>query len=142
MTEVWNAGAGSYDDRDTVSVVANNNRVFMKVISGAGDVVSIEDEWIVLPSDYKLYEAYPNPFNPSTTISFELPIDKNIRLNIYDMTGRLVRSLISDQTLASGRHEITWNGRSDSGLAVASGTYVYSLEYGNFRQSKTMVLVK
>ncbi|MBT8207150.1 MAG: T9SS type A sorting domain-containing protein, partial [Acidimicrobiia bacterium] len=139
IDEVWD---GSAYVRTVRTAEANPNRTFMKVISGAGDVVSIEDEWIVLPSDYKLYEAYPNPFNPSTTISFELPIDKNIRLNIYDMTGRLVRSLISDQTLASGRHEITWNGRSDSGLAVASGTYVYSLEYGNFRQSKTMVLVK
>jgi flagellar hook assembly protein FlgD len=61
---------------------------------------------------------------------------------VYDVTGRLVRSLINNQTLTSGRHEIVWDGTNDAGIAVASGTYVYSLEYGNFRQSKTMVLVK
>ncbi|NNE36014.1 MAG: hypothetical protein HKN13_12295, partial [Rhodothermales bacterium] len=70
------------------------------------------------------------------------PLDKSIRLNVYDMTGRLVRSLISDRTLPAGQHEVTWDGTNSAGVAVASGSYVYSLEYGNFRQSKTMVLVK
>ncbi len=141
IDEVWNADSLRYE-RTTRSAVANAGRTCMKVISGGGDVVSIEDEWIIVPSDYKLFDAYPNPFNPTTTFSFELPIDKSVRLNVYDVTGRLVRALISDQTLASGRHEVEWDGTNDAGFEVASGTYVYSLEYGNFRQSKSVVLLK
>lgn len=121
---------------------ANENRVFMRVISGSGLRVSIDDERIIVPSDYKLHANYPNPFNPTTTIAFTLPLDKAVSVRVYDVTGRLVRTLVNNQTYTAGTHEVTWDGTSDAGSMVASGSYLYTLEYGNFRQSKTMVMIK
>ncbi len=123
------------------SVESNENRVFMKVIAGNGLVVSIEDERIIIPSDYKLHDNYPNPFNPTTTISFTLPIDKAISVRVYDMTGQLVRTLVNSQFYTEGSHEVVWDATNDFGQQVASGSYLYSLEYGNFRKSKTMILL-
>ncbi len=121
---------------------ANPSRVFLRVVAGNGLTVKIEDERVVLPSDYVLEQNYPNPFNPSTTIRFSLPLDKNVSVKVYDVAGRLVRTLVNDRLLSQGAHEVTWDGTNDAGVSVASGTYLYSLEYGNFRQTKTMVLLK
>lgn len=140
--EVFNPGDSTYT-RTTVSATSNENRVFMRVISGGpGFTVSIDDERIIVPSDYKLHANYPNPFNPTTTIGFTLPLDKAVSVKVYDVTGRLVRTLVNNQTFAAGTHEVTWDGMSDAGSMVASGSYLYTLEYGNFRQSKTMVMIK
>ena len=124
------------------SSVANENRIFLRVMSSGGMAVSIDDERIVVPNDYKLHANYPNPFNPSTTISFTLPLEKAISVRVYDVTGRLVRTLVNNQVYPQGTFEVVWDGRGDAGNLVASGMYLYSLEYGNFRQSKTMTLIK
>jgi len=128
--------------RTIESVVANPSRVFMRVLQGASGSTSIVDERVVLPSDYVLESNYPNPFNPTTNIRFTLPIDKAVSVRVYDMTGRLVKTLVNQQLLAQGTHTVQWDGTNSFGAQVASGNYIYSLEYGNFRQSKTMVLVK
>ena len=117
-------------------------RSFFRVISLDGISVRVEDDRIVLPSDYKLSQNYPNPFNPSTNFDFTLPIDKKVSVKIYDVMGRLVTTLVNDELLSAGTHRVTWNGRDLNGQTVASGQYVYALEYGNFRQSRTMALVK
>ncbi|MBT8400107.1 MAG: T9SS type A sorting domain-containing protein [Rhodothermia bacterium] len=141
ISEVFNAGTNLFD-RTTVSTSSNDHRVFLKIINGSGAPVGFDEDRIVLPSDYKLFDNYPNPFNPSTTIGFELPLDKNVNVRIYDVSGRLVKTLIDNQLLSAGTHEVTWSGRNESGFPVASGTYIYALEYGNFRQAKEMVLIK
>ena len=97
---------------------------------------------MIIPTDFELHSNYPNPFNPSTTFSFTLPVDKRISVRIYDMTGRLVRTLINDENYAQGTHSVDWNGLGDSGMAVASGQYIYTLEWGQFRHARRMVLVK
>ncbi len=140
-SEVFEPSDSTYT-RTTVSAEAYENRVFMRVISGSGLRVSIDDERIIVPSDYKLHANYPNPFNPTTTIGFTLPLDKAVSVKVYDVTGRLVRTLVNNQTYTAGTHEVTWDGTSDAGSMVASGSYLYTLEYGNFRQSKTMVMIK
>lgn len=140
-TEVFNPADSTYS-RSVASVRPNENRVFMRVLSGDGTNVFVEDTRIVLPSDYKLSANYPNPFNPSTSFSITLPVDKSVSVKVFDVTGRLVRTLVANRQLAAGTHEFSWDGTSDGGAAVASGTYLYTLEYGNFRQSNTMVLLK
>jgi hypothetical protein len=97
---------------------------------------------VVTPEDYVLEQNYPNPFNPSTTIRFTLPVDKKISLTVYDITGRAVRTLIGDQAYEKGSHSVSWDGRGDNGLPVASGQYIYSLRYGNFSTSQKMTLLK
>jgi hypothetical protein len=89
-----------------------------------------------------LHGAAPNPFNPRTTIAFEIPTRQEVTLRIFDLDGRLVRCLIGRETRASGRHEIVWNGRDESGRRVASGTYLYRLDTNGYWETRRMVLVK
>ena len=94
-----------------------------------------------IPSEFALGANYPNPFNPTTNINFSLPENVNVRLEVYDMTGRLVKSLVRGQ-LDAGVHTITWNGQDNAGTQVASGVYLYRLQAGTFVQTKTMTLLK
>ena len=94
-----------------------------------------------LPTEFELGENYPNPFNPTTLIQYALPEDAHVSLEVYDMMGRRVATLINGQ-LAAGRYESSWNGRSDSGSPVASGVYLYRLTAGTFSETKTMLLMK
>lgn len=99
----------------------------------------------VLPSAHQtitLHEATPNPFNPQTTIAFDLPEQTNVTLRVYDMSGRLVDILMNDETATEGRNEVLWNGRDLTGRVVSAGVYFYSLESASFRETKRMTLVK
>lgn len=111
-------------------------RIYEKTITGV-------KEWVVItPDDYELYQNYPNPFNPETNISFYLPVDKKVSLIIYDVSGREVVRLIDEQELPKGKHTVVWDGRDKYGNRVASGTYFYTLKFGNFTKTKKMMLIK
>jgi flagellar hook assembly protein FlgD len=71
---------------------------------------------------FALAQNYPNPFNPSTTIEFSMPEAGTVKLAIYSLTGRLVRTLV-DGDMPSGRHRVAWSGRNDDEIPVASGIY-------------------
>ena len=90
---------------------------------------------------FALFTNYPNPFNPSTTIRFGLPESGAVSLTIYDVNGRLVRTLVSSY-LAAGMHEVVWGARDDAGRAVANGVYVYRLNAGEDVAVRRMVLVR
>ena len=100
-----------------------------------------------LPEDYTLEQNYPNPFNPSTTIHFALPEAGSVTMQVYTLTGQLVRQLASGQ-YASGRHEVVWDGKDGSGAAVASGIYFYRLDVQKlngeaaYSETRKMALVK
>jgi len=93
------------------------------------------------PLQYELSANYPNPFNPETVIRFELPHSSLVRLQIYDLHGRLVRSLLTG-TAAAGRHSIRWDGTDTSGHRVSSGVYLYRLQAGAFVQTRRMLLLR
>ena len=95
----------------------------------------------LLPSVVKLEGAVPNPFNPATDIKFSLPRDAAVQLNLYDVSGRLVRSLLSE-SLGAGSHEARWNGKDNSGRSVASGTYFARLVVDGVHNVKAMILVR
>jgi hypothetical protein len=88
-----------------------------------------------------LYPNYPNPFNPATTIRFDLYEAGNVRLAVYNVRGQLVRTLVSGAQPA-GHNDVTWDGLDDRGRTVASGVYVYRLETGDYVSSRKMVLLK
>jgi hypothetical protein len=115
-----------------------NVRVLSSTATGLKELTSK----IVTPDEYKLEANYPNPFNPTTTIRFSLPVNKQISLVVYDVLGREVKTLINSQQMKKGSYEVTWDGTNNFGNEVASGTYIYRLEYGNFSQSKKMVFMK
>ncbi len=85
---------------------------------------------------------YPNPFNPMTTIRYSVPNTAEVALSIYDVQGRLVRTLVSEVQEGPANREVVWNGTDDTGRTVASGTYYYQLRAGDFEQTKTMTLLK
>lgn len=93
-------------------------------------------------SGFVLRQNAPNPFNPVTSISFELPAGgADVRLRVYDVSGRQIRTLV-DGHRPSGLSSVTWNGENDRGQRVASGTYYYKLETPSFTDVKRMVLIK
>jgi FlgD Ig-like domain len=94
-----------------------------------------------LPTEFALEGNYPNPFNPTTTIRFALPEAALVRLSVYDMLGREV-ARVFDSELPAGRHEATWNGRTDAGTTVSSGAYLLRMSAGEFSATMRMVVVK
>jgi flagellar hook assembly protein FlgD len=94
-----------------------------------------------LPRRFELEQNYPNPFNPSTVISFQLPVDSEVSLVIYSLTGQFVRHVARGK-FANGRHQVVWDGRDDRGRRVASGTYFYQITSGNFKSTKRMLVLK
>jgi len=89
-----------------------------------------------------LHPAYPNPFNPTTTISIDLPRQGAVGLRIFDISGRLVRALMDGEVCDQGRHEAVWDGRDNGGKQMSSGTYFYRLQTGSYSETKRMMLVK
>ncbi len=96
----------------------------------------------VISHELALYQNHPNPFNPMTDISFTLPREEEVSLRIFDLSGRLVRTLVQQDRLAAGLHRITWNGRNDRDRLVPSGVYFYRLDFGDQVQTKRMMLVR
>ena len=84
---------------------------------------------------------YPNPFNPSTQISFDLPVQSRVRLEVFNILGRRVVVLV-EATLPAGSHEAVWDGRNAGGSAVSSGVYLYRLTTEQWTQSRKMLLLK
>jgi hypothetical protein len=95
----------------------------------------------VVPQRFSLGQNYPNPFNPSTEITFRLGKAVDVDLTIYSVTGQKVHTLVKGQQKA-GEHTVTWNGMNDVGQRVASGLYFYTIEAGDFKAIKKMVLIK
>ena len=100
-----------------------------------GTVVSVAEHEAV-PKEYALWWNYPNPFNPSTTIKYELPKASVVRLSVYDMLGREVSVLLNERREA-GVYEVKFDGSN-----LASGVYFYRLQAGDFTQTKRLLLLK
>ena len=95
----------------------------------------------MLITEFNLHPAYPNPFNPVTTLRYQLPEDAMVNITIYDMMGRQVRTLVSSQQ-STGYKSVQWNGTNDAGSPVSAGLYLYRIQAGEFRQTRKMVLLK
>ena len=95
-----------------------------------------------LPRTNALHQNFPNPFNPETTIAFDLSGDTAVTLTIYDLAGQVVRRLAVGQVMTAGRYESRWDGRDASGARVGSGVYFYRLAAGDFTSVKKMILLK
>lgn len=93
------------------------------------------------PTDFELFQNYPNPFNPETVIRYHLPSASQVELAIYNILGQKVRTLVNS-TLKPGAHKISWNGRNDAGVAVASGVYIYRLQADGYVKSRKMLLLR
>ena len=100
-------------------------------IAGANDI----------PTVYKVHQNHPNPFNPVTTLRYDLPQDAMVNITIYDMMGRVVSNLVSSQQNA-GYKSIQWNAANNAGQPISAGLYLYTIQAGEFVHTKKMVLLK
>jgi hypothetical protein len=91
---------------------------------------------------YKLGQNYPNPFNPSTNIEFSIPQSGAVNLTVYDVHGRVVKSIIANEPYSQGTFKAQWDGTNDAGQRVASGIYFARLSAGTFNATQKMNLVK
>jgi hypothetical protein len=91
---------------------------------------------LTIPIQYTLHQPFPNPFNPTTSISFSIPEQSQTSLKVYDIKGNLISTLLN-QTLNVGHHQIEWNGEN-----LSSGTYFIRINSGEFSDVKKVVLVK
>jgi len=93
------------------------------------------------PKEFELGQNYPNPFNPSTTIKFSLPEASYVKLEVFNILGQKVKSLL-DEKKNVGIHTVVWNGENQNGEKVSSGIYFYRLETESYRSVKKMVLLR
>ncbi len=103
--------------------------------------VAIKGDPTTLPTGYILYQNFPNPFNPSTEIRFDLPAPAQVRLTVYNLLGAEVATLVQGE-LPGGHHTVTWDGKDHNGNAVASGIYFYRLKAADYAAQKKMILIK
>ena len=145
----------STDNYETVQVVVTdhdgNEKVYdLEALQQLGlhqqmavvnNITTSTDNEILDPEVFTLHQNYPNPFNPETNISYDLPEDGLVSVNVYDMKGTLVKTLVND-VQSCGYRTLKWNGTNDKGQKVSAGLYLYRIEAEGFTDTKKMVLIK
>ena len=94
-----------------------------------------------LPAQPQLYQNFPNPFNPVTTLRYEIPETGLVNITIYNMLGREVKTLMN-QPQDAGYRSVIWNATNDYGIPVSAGIYLYQIQAGEYISTKKMVLLK
>jgi len=106
------------------------------------DISDISEQPSLSPHTFELLPNYPNPFNSKTTIKIILNEPLTVNLNVYDVNGRLIRSLVVNELWQTGIYLVEWDGRDKSGRLVATGIYCYQLEIDGHRKTRSMILLK
>ena len=144
--------AGYFSDHDQPIIINTNYLgkddltldIAYQFIGKGFDIISSGQSSMELkpvPKSFSLSQNFPNPFNPVTTINFDLPKDAHVRLVVYDLLGREVIELINNQLPAS-YHSVTWNSRNREGHPLAAGIYFYQIQTAEFNKTKKMVLLQ
>ena len=94
-----------------------------------------------IPEAFELYHNFPNPFNAVTTIRYDLPVNTQVNITVYDILGRKIIELINGEEEA-GRKQVIWNGNNSNGIPSSSGVYIYRIKTTNFNNTKKMILLK
>jgi len=129
--------ANGYIDQIAQGIVVNvNQTTTLNFIMAVG----VEDDNVPV-TETALQGNYPNPFNPETTLSYTLKDASPVRLEIYNSKGQLVRTLVNESQ-ASGRYHVLWNGKDDRNNPVSSGVYLYRLTAGTYSRSRKMILMQ
>jgi len=127
----------------TFRAVADGGKKALRVVVGSRTYVQTNSNEVALvPANFELAQNFPNPFNPETLIRYALPEAATVTLEIYNMLGQKVRTLVNHAPQAADFYAITWNGRDDNGKALASGMYLYRLSAGSYVNTRKMVLMK
>jgi len=127
--------------RSRAQVIANTSDYLISFSVDEFPTSITETDPDVTPTSIVLNQNYPNPFNPQTKISFFLPTTQAVSLMVFDLYGRLVRTLLNKQIVAKGLREVSWDGQNSDGRLAASGIYIYRMFLGNQAISKKMLLL-
>ncbi|UCE65246.1 MAG: T9SS type A sorting domain-containing protein, partial [Candidatus Zixiibacteriota bacterium] len=127
------AYSGSFGDAESIDSD--------KAYGSTDNATGTEDESIAIPENFFISQNYPNPFNPYTTLSYGLPRDSDVRIDIFNILGQRVVTLVNEFQTA-GFKSISWGGKDRSGDNVSSGIYFYTIEAGDYRDSRKMLLIK
>jgi hypothetical protein len=125
--------------REDVTITA-----IYRMFDTSGEVISQGTKEITLipvPQEFALHQNYPNPFNPVTTINYDLPQQTHVNLLIYDILGREVVKLISEE-IPAGYQSVIWNTRNSFGTPVSAGIYFYQIQTKGYVKTKKMVILK
>jgi len=123
---------------DTITVLSDST---VPLFWLGGQELDIRKNFDYMPTDYFLKQNFPNPFNPITTLKYELPEDSYVRITIYDMLGNVVNNLVETNQL-SGYKSIKWNATNNQGQPLSAGVYLYKIQAGDFVDTKKMILLK
>ncbi len=130
-TATYTTGDGTFENGAYASISELNASV----------TTDITDNRVETANDYRLFSNYPNPFNPETTIKYQIQMASFVTLTVYSTGGRKIRTLINE-TKPEGIYKVQWDGRNENGLHVSSGAYFYRIQAGEFSAIKKMVLLK
>ena len=117
--------------------------LFLRVVKDETclEMVTIISNQSEILKQFTLYQNFPNPFNPVTILHYDLPENTMVNITIFDIMGRMVSELVNGQQ-TSGYKTITWDATNSLGETVSAGVYLYSIQTGEFRQVKKMILLK
>jgi hypothetical protein len=142
-------GLGGLATADSVQVLWPSSLVTDSLLVAADQVITITEVDVAgvevadeTPAEFRLFPSYPNPFGETTTIRYMLPRAAGVSLRVYDVSGRVVRTLVDARSVSAGEHAVHWNGDNDSGGTVASGVYFYRMEAGPYVETRRMVLLR
>jgi len=130
-----------YYFRVATMVGQNEWSYFSDIVIATIEFVSTDDQSMEVPSTFALNQNYPNPFNPSTSISYTIPEKNSVNLNIYDVSGSLVRNLVNE-SLEPGFYTVSWDGTNFYGSKVSAGMYFYKIQSGSFVSTQKMIFLK
>ncbi|MCK4448165.1 MAG: T9SS type A sorting domain-containing protein, partial [Candidatus Marinimicrobia bacterium] len=144
----WITGNGAINSTDFVTIESIQLRcsedistvLYFDMVTERPIVVGIEDV-SALPKEFALHQNYPNPFNPITTIKYELPKESLVKIIVFDLMGKEVRTLVSQKQNA-GYQTVIWNATDNYGRQVSSGYYIYIMQAESFHKTQKMILLK
>ena len=136
--------AGHYRFHDTAVRTGALYQYRLEAVDYAGYVEELGRVTVAVeaPQAFALHSNYPNPFNPATHIRFDLPKQQQVSLQVFNLLGQQVATLVDRETLEPGYYTVTWDGRNRLGLRVASGIYLYRIQAGRHVQTRKMLLLK
>ena len=134
LTFLWNVEAHDGTDSTTAgggprTLIVNANALYMGVDGNT------------IPDQFALYDNYPNPFNPRTNINYDIPEATDVTLDVYNLMGQRVRTLVSRHH-EPGRYSVSWDATNDFGSPIASGMYIFKIHAKDFVSIKKMLLMK
>jgi flagellar hook assembly protein FlgD len=127
-------------DQKNYTYFDNNSRQF-SILVGQQDFVEEQETKLLVPKKFVLYQNHPNPFNPETTIRYGIPLASNARVEIFNLLGQRIRTLVNKHHEA-GTYVIKWDGQKDNGQLAPSGLYIYRFSADNFVQSRKLILMR